>query len=358
MNLVAKTTKFFDSYLNPDVGPREHISLLFTDLNLPDWFMDGLEKVKGTKWKLVDTRTIESQRAVLEEFWNPKTRYISVHDYTAHGFFGAGQSAVKFAEVNDGIDYTSFEFPRFGLTAEQIEVLLRRYVSGDPHEHMGHVDAFFALLNNNPRYSIAFQTGPNHDHALAVTGPGPWMELAGPLCEGNMRFAPGAEIFYHGRDVSGELYCSEGINLLPLRSNDPQKDLCEQFLRLGHLIREDPLILSIEASSLVDYSSARGKSAQLFKQLSDTDAAFFHLVEVGIGMSHAASPLIHDWAATSNEAVPGVHIGIGADPANTGRFKTNVHVDFVCPTARILVNGKPFYDGKTFVGPASTAEAP
>lgn len=358
MNLVEKTTRFFHGYLNLDVGSREHVSLLFTDVNLPDWFLVGLGGVKGTTWKVVDTRTIESQRTLLEGLWDPRARYISVHDYTAHRFFGVDQSAVKFAEVSNSIDYTSFEFPRFGLTSEQIAILLCRYVSGDPFQHIGHVDAFFELLNDDPDYNIVFQTGPKHSYELTVAGPGPWMELAGPLCEGNMRFAPGAEIFYHDGDVSGELHCSEGINLLPLRSNDPEKDLCQQFLRLGRLIQEDPIVLSIEASKVVGYRSACGRSEQLFRQITETNAAFYQLVEVGIGMSYAASPLIHDWGATSNEAVPGVHVGIGADPANTKRFKTNVHVDFVCPTSRILVNDKLFYDGKAFVSPESTTKTP
>lgn len=358
MNLVDKTTRFFDRYLNPDVGSREHVSLLFTDVSLPAWFVDGLAGVQRTTWKIVDIRSLESQRAVLERLWDPERRYVSVHDYTAHRFFGVDESAVKFAEVSRGIDYTSFEFPRFGLTGEQIDILLQRYVNGDPRKHLGHVDAFFELLNDDPGYSITFQTGPRLDHLFTVTGPGPWMELAGPLCEGNMRFAPGAEIFYHGGDVSGELCCSEGINLLPLRSNDPERALCEQFLQLGYLIQEDPLVLRIEASQVVDYRSARGESARLFERISGTDAAFFQLVEVGIGLSHTAAPLIHDWAATSNEAVPGVHVGIGADPADTKRFKTNVHMDFVCPGSRILVNGGLFYDGKAFTAPVSAAVAP
>lgn len=358
MNLVDKTTRFFDRYLNLDVGPREHVSLLFTDVSLPVWFVDGLAGVQGTTWKIVDTRPLKSQRAVLERIWDPEKRYVSVHDYTARQFFGPVQSAVKFAEVSKGIDYTSFEFPRFGLTGEQVETLLQRYVSGNPREHLRHVDAFFDLLNDDPDYSIAFKTGPRLDHTFTVTGPGPWMELAGPLCEGNMRFAPGAEIFYHGGDVSGDLCCSEGINLLPLRSNDPERDLCEQVLQLGRLIQEDPLVLRIAASRVVGYGSARGESARLFERISDTDEAFFQLVEVGIGLSHSAAPLIHEWAATSNEAVPGVHVGIGADPADTKRFNTNVHMDFVCPRSRILVNGGLLYNGKVFTGPVSAAAAP
>ncbi|WP_461481387.1 M29 family metallopeptidase [Porticoccus sp.] len=351
MDYSQQTTAFFTKYLNLDIGAREHISVLFTDIALPKWFRDGLGGVTDTTWKIIDARKLDSQRALLETLWDPQRRYISVHDYTVSTFFGNEQSAVKFAEISTGIDYTSFEFPRYDVEESQVETLLKRYVSGDPNTQLGDVDCFFHFLDDDPAYVIDFHTGPGYEHVLTVRGPEPWMELAGPLCEGNMRFAPGAEIFYHGNAVNGELYCAEGINLLPLRSGQLEKALCQHALQLGRLVMSDPLVLAISLSRITAIDSVKGHSAKLFRQICDEDEAFLHLVEVGIGMNPSAGPLIHNWAATSNEAVPGVHIGVGADPANTSRFQTNVHLDFVCPSTLIQVNKQQFYDGQCFTKP-------
>ena len=183
---------------------------------------------------------------------------------------------------------------------------------------------------------------------LTLRGPFPWMELCGPLAEGDIRFAPGSELFYNGSRVDGTLYCAGGINLLPLRSVRLEEETCRALLELGRHIPEDPLDLDFVAGRLAGIRS-RGPLAQHFMAIFRSHEAFSWAVEVGIGMAAAAGPLIRDWAAPSNEAVPGVHVGLGADPGNPWRFSTNVHLDFVAPDVQIAVNGQSYFERGTFV---------
>jgi len=341
------TTRFYSNYLNFPHDGREHISVLFYDRPLPRWFGEGLEAIQGTRWIYVDANKIASQREVLEALWAPGKRYLSVHDYVVDTFFPGFQTAVRFTEVGHDVDYTSFEFPRFDVTQDQMEELLWRYVRGDCRDQLQRADVFYQILGNDPGYEVVVRSGPNRTQTLVVRGPEPWMELVGPLCEGNVRFAPGAELFYHGRQVSGTLHCNAGINLLPLRSPDPEVELCRALLDAAQVLRDDPIDLEIRGGRVVAIRSV-GPAARRFKDLFATDEAFSHVVEVGLGLSVTAGPLEYTWAATSNEAVAGIHLGIGADPADTARFNTQVHLDFVCPDASIEVNGKLYYDGRLF----------
>jgi hypothetical protein len=348
-DLKVAATRFFERYLNLLVGEREHISILFIDNDLPTWFMEGIHSCKGTRWVVVDAGSICSQRDVLLSLWNPEARYVSVHDYVTKTFFPLHATAVRFAEVANSIDYTSFEFPRFDLSAQQIAVLLARYVVGDPCIQERLADAFYRLLADDPSYKIEILSGPSFEHSLIVRGPLPWMDLAGPLVEGNVRFAPGAELFYHGTAVSGTLWCSGGINLLPLRHPETDVDLCRRLIALGRELDADPVLLAIRDGRVSDLSSVGSLGEQL-KESFAVDEGFSHIVEVGIGLGENCAPLISDWAATSNEAVPGIHVGIGADPANTRRFRTRVHMDFVCPDVKIIVNGHAWFDSGKFIG--------
>lgn len=343
----ASTQRFFERYLNREVGGREHVSVLFVDRDLPLWFTKGLHDCEGTRWEIVNAREIVSQREVVAALWDPERRYVSVHDYAAECFFPAAHSAVRFAEVSRGIDYTSFEFPRFGLTDDQVEELLLRYVRGDPLLHEQHADAFYSFLDDDASYRVEIRSGPSREYTLVVRGPEPWTDLAGPLVEGNIRFAPGAELFYHGKAVSGTLWCDAGINLLPLRHPQTDIALCSRLLALSQEIPADPLLIELSEGRVVRLSS-RGPLADRFNDVLACDEAFSHVVEVGLGLSEACSPLVREWAATSNEAVPGVHVGIGADPANTSRFKTRVHLDFVCPDVEIVLRGRTWFNRGRF----------
>jgi hypothetical protein len=274
-------------------------------------------------------------------------RYLSVHEYCGHTVFPNQVSAVEFARTAGGMDYTSFEFPRFDLTDGQVSLLIARFIAGDPARERAQAETFFHLLGNDPGYHVEVRSGPARDRLLTVRGPFPWMELCGPLVEGDIRFAPGSELFYNGVQVDGTLYCDGGINLLPLRSDRLEEGTCRALLDLGRCIADDPLDLDFAAGRLTGIRS-RGPLAGEFQSVFRRNEAFSWAVEVGIGMAASAGPLIHEWAAPTNEAVPGVHVGLGADPGNPLRFTTTVHMDFVAPDVQILVNGACYYDRGTF----------
>jgi hypothetical protein len=176
---------------------------------------------------------------------------------------------------------------------------------------------------------------------LIVSGKRPWMELCGPSVVGDVRFAPGCELFWNGDEVTGDFQCTGALNLLPL-GNEFDEVSYRRLLDLGRSLSREPLDLHIENGQLTGIDSA-GKLADDFKEIFDTDVAYSHVVEVGIGLSPTALPLITSWASPTNEAVAGVHVGFGADPANIDHFDTRIHLDFVVPEVRVIVNDHLFY---------------
>jgi hypothetical protein len=339
--------RFFQRYLVKDERRREHLTVLFFDLELPSSFYEGLRGVERTRLITVDAREIDSPAAVLAEHWDPDRRYLSVHDYLSRLMFPEEHSAINFCKSREAVDYTSFEFPRFDTTTEQVEMLLFRYVSGDPERESSYADSFYSKLGDNPDYEIQVLSGKELDRSLTVSGPAPWMEICGPLVEGDIRFAPGSELFYNGESMQGVLHCDGAINLLPIRGFELDQGLCRRLLNLGRRIPSDPIDLFFRGGRLTDMRSEGGLATE-FRDAFSTNAAFSSVVEVGIGLMHAAGPLIREWAAPTNEAVPGVHVGLGADPGNLSRFTCGTHMDFVAPHVKIQVNGAPFYDRGTF----------
>ncbi len=344
--------RFYERYLFLDTGSREHVLVVFYDAPLPEAFWEGLKAVRGTRVLPVDASRLDSQARFLASLYAPEKRYLSVHDYCQHTFFPPVATAVKYLEHKASADYTSFEFPRFDVTPEQAETLILRYVSDDPAEHMRRSDAFFARLGEDPGYRIEVRSGPARDRVLEVRGPAPWMEIAGPLKEGDVRFAPGAELFHSGTAVNGVLHCNAGINLLPLRGTRVDEKLCRELLALGERLPGEPLDVVVHQGRVVDVLPSRGSTlAAGFQAVFSTDVAFSHVIEVGVGLSDGAGPIINGWGATSNEAIPGVHLGIGADPGAVSRFKTQVHMDFVVPDVDIDINGRRYLTAGRFSVP-------
>jgi hypothetical protein len=344
---VESVRSFYDRYLHRDPLGREHVTLVFFDSFLPVELLQGLHAVTRTKAVFSDMRVAGDQAAVLQEWWDPETRYVSVHDFSTATFPTKEDSAVAFVQRNRAIDYTSFEFPRFDLTLPQIELLLARVMAADFAEEGRRASAFYRRLGNAPSYEISVRSGPDRDREMTVRGPSPWMELCGPVAEGEIRFSPGCELFYFGREVDGVLHCREGINFLPLRGGKLDLGQCRHIVALGAAIPDDPLDIVLERGRIVEMRSKRGL-ARAFEDAFAFSDAFRDVVEVGIGLRDSSRPLIRDWAAPSNEAIPGVHLGIGADPAAPARAATSVHLDFVVGDCSITVNGKPFYDGHRF----------
>lgn len=347
LDMTSKTEIFFEKYLNKNIGNLERSIVLFYDDNLPDWFIEGLKR-NTKKLIQINCKRVTSQKEIIDELWQVKTNYITVLDFVAYSFFPSDKSAVKFCEIAKRIDYTSFEFPRYDINNEKIEHLLTTWIEGDPDEQLEICDTFYGLLSKRIPYKIEFYTGKDQKYKMTVTGGDPWMELAGPLCEGNMRFAPGSEVFYHGQEVNGVLECREGINLLPLRNKSVDKPMCEALLSFARLLKNDPVQLIIEKGQIIDVVS-EGSSSKTYKKLIEKESSFKEIVEVGIGFNYNSLPIINTWLDSSNEAAPGFHLGVGADPSNTSRFNTCIHMDFMCPDSRIIINDELFFDGEKYL---------
>jgi hypothetical protein len=341
--------RFYQAYLCTDVAPREHLTIVFHDFELPKALVDGISAVKGTRLILANMREENDQLKVMEKWWDPSKRYLSVHDFTTDCFSSPERSAIPYAERGRGCDFTSFEFPRFDLQPDQIEHLLAVVARSQQSQEVARADRFFEMLGTNSDYELLIRSGPDRRHTLRVGGPSPWLEICGPLTESEVRFSPGCELFYSGLNVNGVIHCSGAINLLPLRGPEFDEPLCRELMRLGAALGESPVDLHFSAGRLTDVCANVPQMAQAFKAVFASDVAFSHLVEVGIGTRDSAKPLIRNWAATSNECVPGVHVGLGADPGSPKRFKTQVHVDFVLPDVSVEVNGRLYYDGAQFL---------
>lgn len=343
---------YLSELLNKNTGGREHHLFAFYDSDLmPSAFWRGLSSYPHATFHAVDCRGLESQSAVLDRFYDPERNYLTIFDFCLETLYSEKKAAIRYAHREKGLDFMSFEFPRYGYTPIQIEAVLARVVACSPNLQLERANSFYEKLAENVGYTIDVLSGPDHTSHLQVKGPKSWMEIAGPLQEGDIRFAPGAELFYSGRDVSGRFHTHKGgLNLLPLRTSTVTQDTLNdvgEFTRLGARLREEPLELFIENGKVTGLES-RTSIAKDFKKLMDKSQAFYNVVEVGLGLSHAAAPIIYDWASTTNEAVAGIHIGLGADPGQPDRFDTNIHLDFVINHADIRVNGEEYFRNGTF----------
>jgi hypothetical protein len=158
-----------------------------------------------------------------------------------------------------------------------------------------------------------------------------------------------SELFHFGVQVCGDLQCEAALNVLPLRGAHIEPKAYGLVLELSRLLSAgQSLRLGIERARVVSVRS-EGRAARLFEELLALDEAYGAVVEVGIGLRDCARPLESAWPSPANEAVPGVHLGLGADPADPTRFRSGLHFDLMCPDARIEVQGQMFYDGQNFL---------
>lgn len=345
--LRQRTTAFYDKYLWRPAWCSDHRTLVLFDRQPPTWFRAALNELTRTTVEFVEITAESAFTAVILER-RGRGRYVSVHDFITTCFPSPDQRPLDLLNGAEDLDYTSFELPRFGLTDAQFADQLGRFVAGDLDRQRDITDHFFGLLGTTVPYRIDILSGEHREHRLTITGCDPWMELTGPLCSGNVRFAPGAELFSRGQGASGVLKCTGGLNILPLRSQTPEIAFCDALLEIASRIATDPLLLRIDRGRIVDVFSD-GDLADCLMSLLAADPAFSTVVEVGIGVSSAARPIVNSWPAASNEAVPGVHVGVGADPSDTRRFRTTIHFDFVCEEVSIQVNGYPFFQDGNFL---------
>jgi hypothetical protein len=342
---ALQISNFYQQRLNLSIENRKHHTVVFHDVELPTALLDGLQKIKRTQLHIFKVDQRADPANILRKLGNSDECYISVHDFLSSTVYDKNASAREFIKASLNGDYTCFEFPRFGYKESHFQELLSRYVASDPIQEQAYADRFFDLLLDDHGYTVDILSGPEREYKLSVKGPAPWMELCGPLMDGDLRFAPGSELFYNGNQVDGAFYCKGALNLLPIRGMEIDGELCGHLIELGKRLPHEPFAVTFNSGKLMTISG-EGKLAEDFSKVLFTPA-YQHLVEVGIGLMPSALPFIYDWAAPSNEGAPGVHLGFGANPGNVFASTTSIHMDVVNPEAEILVNGKHFFkDGK------------
>jgi hypothetical protein len=177
--------------------------------------------------------------------------------------------------------------------------------------------------------------------------------------EARARFASGAELFYDGREVSGTFSFWGGLNVLPLKKPGGygvrELQHFERFCALAKHAPAEPVVLTLERGRIVAVEGD-AQHAPVLRALLAEHEAFRQLNEVGIGLNDAAGPLVRSWPSPTNEAIPGVHLGFGADPAHGDRFDTAIHFDFVEPRATVFVNDQMYFDAGHFAAEPSTQE--
>jgi hypothetical protein len=348
---AEEVARFFEAALPKFPDGRKVTVVGIYDMDFPESLWQGISSVSDVILLSYDLREGDPSKH-LEEIWSTQAGYFSFHDFC--DVLGRPASRLVKSWAKSGkADYTSYEFPRLELEPWQAETVLAGHFAGDPRHQRKIADRFFSLLAGHGSYEVEVLTGPAGDQRrLVVSGKRPWMELCGPNIVGDVRFAPGCELFWNGVDVTGDFHCAGALNLLPL-GNEFDETPYRRLLDFGRAIGNEPLDLHVETGRLTGIDSD-GQLAGGFKEVFATDVAYSHVVEVGIGLSSAALPLITSWASPTNEAVSGVHVGFGADPANIDRFGTRIHMDFVTPEVSVNVNDQPFYQHGEFLLDSAT----
>lgn len=339
---AAAVRAHFESYLNRAHGARRHRTIVIHDGRVPDYLCDALADVSWTRFELLDARQVTNQASYLQACQGSGD-YLSVHELVVDLAISAETGAVRFAKHAQRCDFTSYEFPRFSCTDSERDLILLRHFAGRPLEQRVIADRFFDLLGRQVPYEVTVRSGVDLACELRVVSRTPWLELCGPLMAGDLRFTPGCELFYAGTEVSGEIAFGSGLNIVPLKCDRQysakELEAYARLLELSCSLAEHGLVVMVE-NGRIGRVDERGSSVS---ELLSLDPAYRLVNEVGIGLNAAALPLVKDWAATSNEAVPGMHLGLGADPGNRTLFDTAIHFDFVEPAVQIEVNGELFY---------------
>ncbi|MET8860319.1 hypothetical protein [Streptomyces sp. NPDC004579] len=328
------------------------------DRDLPEALWQGVSAVPDVTLLAYDLREGDPSDHLRQILSAPDAGHFSFHSFCETQGRPTSRFAKNFAKSlskdrgspGASADYTSYEFPRRDLLAWQAETVLAGHFAGDPAAQRQSADRFFSLLSEHGdggNYTVEVLSGPADERRrLTVSGKRPWMELCGPAVVGDIRFAPGCELFWNGVEVDGDFHCTGALNLLPL-GNEFDDAPYRRLLELGARLPGEGVDLRLKEGRLVAVDSP-GTLAAAFSEVFARDEAYSTVVEVGIGLSPAALPLITSWASPTNEAVSGVHVGFGADPADIDRFTTRIHLDFVAPDVTVLVNGQVFYTNGEF----------
>lgn len=259
-------------------------------------------------------------------------------------------SCARFFHGLERKDMARLELPVRGLgfSSSQVDFLLDVLEDSDFAEQQRYSNDFFSALESAAPYTVEIITPGAR---LAVTGAGPWFQLAGPLTADESRILPGGEVAYTGDDVSGTFVVDGTLLATP-----QGPDAIEAALALQQLMpqfRSDPVTFTIEKGVVRSLHSA-GTLAERLRSLL-AHRAYARLVEVGVSFNRACRGLVYDWPASANEGYPGAHLGVGGDPAPDDDLNKDalVHIDFISRDAQVFVNGSRFVATRDLVAGAA-----
>ncbi len=344
--MKKRALDYFDEYLSKIKHSHNIQIILFYD---PGYFStDIIDAFREMNAMVINARICNNAYETVKKN-HRKNSIMCIFEFTVETIFPKDKSNFRYIEKNHtSAALTTLELPRYNLTQVQVTETLERWLKDSPFEHLKIADSFFEKLEmkKNP-YSLKFITGKQEVfYKLTVEDISPIMEISGPLEIGDIRFAPAAELYYGGNQINGSLLCNRGaLSILPFRSiNRDEKDLYENILYAGKMLKDDSVLLTIQAGTIISIESENSYVEKVFNDILFSHYAFTSIVEVGIGLSTTSFPLIYNWGATSNEASLGMHLGIGADPTNANNTTTKMHFDFICPQVQIMVNDQLFYN--------------
>lgn len=199
---------------------------------------------------------------------------------------------------------------------------------------------FYSHLSAQVPYRVDLIT--EGEHRLFVIDTEPWVQIAGPVEPREWRLLPGGEVAYTGERVEG-LFTVDGA-ILPTPQSTAAAPLARAIFELSRHVAHDPITLEIRGGQVVEWRSARGLARQL-QGLLKADG-FRQLTEVGVSFNQACRDFTHEWPCPANESHPGVHIGIGGEPAPSKGGAPDpmamVHIDLIASTGSVLVNDRNF----------------
>ncbi len=238
-------------------------------------------------------------------------------------------------------DMTRVELPlpECGFRPAFASQLLKVISEADYSEQEWISNRFFRRLAEHTPYRVTVDT---RDGRLQITDDWPWFENAGPLEESETRIIPGGEVAYAGNAINGTFVIDGAI--LPLPEHPDAADDALQIQWLSGELHRYPLRAEIRDGYVVDLVGA-GRPQAAISELLDRNPRYRRVTEVGISFNRACHTFIYDWPAASNEARPGVHIGLGGTitPDDHDRqLEPLVHIDCIAANCQVLVNGHPF----------------
>jgi hypothetical protein len=225
---------------------------------------------------------------------------------------------------------------RRSFATHLLDVVMR----ADYREQEAIANRFFSLLSRQNPYQVTVETA---GLIVEIYDRRPWFDLGGKLHEGEWRILPGGELAYTGAKIDGHFVADGAI--LPVPEHPSVAHDARRIAPLSRELTHYPLQLEIRAGRVVALSGA-GTAPTLISKLLERHERYREVTEVGISFNRASNTFIYDWAASSNEARPGVHLGIGGDPSPDDDTEAQrdhlVHIDFMAANCSVYVNRQPF----------------